>query len=657
MHAKLLEAIIRSYNKWQKEMAVLAVKRRPTEHERLRLEEVQRHIRLCLESIRQSSKLQGEVTALMNKGAAITEAERARYGFLRRQMRELNDNIGRSLKLQTDLAALNIKAIANKGGLAEAEKARRAVLRENLEPLALEIRIADKRREESAEDAQKRSQDEARARALRVGKLWTDLAEHMRRRNIGAKKLYRQFDESGSGELSYWEFFKGVQSIGIAFDEDDTDLLMADVDVEEKGVVPFEKFRDKVKERDPARQQRAAARLKAQQAKETKKVADAEAAADPAAQLGGLFGGMFGGGGAGAAGGGGDDEIAEIPDSEEEDDDEDEGVEMQLAKGANFMESGTPVMAMHATGDYFRATITKDNLDGTCDVQFVLSTLGRDPKLPKKKLRSLAAEDQLRALWLEVSRAVGRRGANELRGKTDFAGNLSHDALTNWLEGRHDMEALAEHDKFVLLADVDPLHSGSVGVGRFLEKLEHFRARAKILGLVVFHRHDKEEALQDSDDEESGEKSGDDDEEGGGGKRKTAGYGGGGGGGGGDMSSVSSGRMTELEALIFAMAKRQQELALALSASEARTAALNAAVQSIKDEPVYGGEPLLNKKGSGGSDGGGLFIMPDTKDGQVQWLNKGTGMRFVRQEAGGGAGGGGGKKKKKKKKGHLEDMV
>jgi len=115
--------------------------------------------------------------------------------------------------------------------------------------------------------------------------------------------------------------------------------------------------------------------------------------------------------------------------------------------------------------------------------------------------------------------------------------------------------------------------------------------------------------------------------------------------------------MSELEGLIFAMAKRQQELALALSASEARTAALNAAVQSIKEEPVYGGDALLSKQGNDG----GLFIMPGTKDGQVMWLNKSTGMRFVRQENGpGGASDDKGKKKKnmkKKKTSALEAMM
>jgi hypothetical protein len=307
-------------------------------------------------------------------------------------------------------------------------------------------------------------------------------------------------------------------------------------------------------------------------------------------------------------------------------------------------------MAMHATGDYFRATVAKDHGNGTCDVQFVLASLGRDPATPKKKIRSLAQEEELRALWLEVSRAVGRKGALELRSKADFAGMISHDALVKWLEVSRELEALSEHDKYVLLADVDPLHAGSVAVTRFLEKLEHFRARAKILGLTIFHRHDKEAARDESDDEGTEAAS---DAKGPSTNAKPGGPAVADFGGGSVVSAAASARMGELEALIFAMAKRQQELALALSASEARTASLNAAVQTIKDETAFGGEPLLGH----GSKEGGLVIMPDTKDGQVMWLNKNTGMRFVRADASAPADKKAPKKKKKVKKPNPEDMV
>ena len=96
--------------------------------------------------------------------------------------------------------------------------------------------------------------------------------------------------------------------------------------------------------------------------------------------------------------------------------DEEGAAEQEVAKkSSNHMEAGTPVMAQHSSGDYFRATVTKDNGDGAVDVQFVLASLGRDSAKSKKKVRSLAQEEELRALWLEVSRAAGRRGAVELR--------------------------------------------------------------------------------------------------------------------------------------------------------------------------------------------------------------------------------------------------
>lgn len=208
------QATIKNLNKWQKEVATLSGKKRSAEYEATRLVEVQRHIRICFECIRQTCKLQAEITALTVKGA-LSEVERMRLAGLHKQGQDLNDKVGRALKLQLDLAALNAKAIA-KSGLTEAEKARAAVLRENLEPLAIEIRIADKRREESESEMSKRMADEDRARKARIERLWLDLSEHMRRGNISTKKIYRQFDESGRGELSYWEFFKGIQSIGMA---------------------------------------------------------------------------------------------------------------------------------------------------------------------------------------------------------------------------------------------------------------------------------------------------------------------------------------------------------------------------------------------------------------------------------------------------------
>jgi len=400
-HVKIVEAIIKNYNKWQKEIAVLSGKVKPTPAERFRLEEVQRHLRQNTEAIKQTRKLQVDLTGLVNKGSALSEAERLKMTVMHKQFKDLNDMVARSLKLQTDLALLNTKATA-KGGLTDAEQSRRTTLRENLEPLAAEIRIADRRRDETKEDALKRSADEARARKQRVEQLWRDLSVHMRRRDMTAKKLYRQFDESGSGELNYWEFFKGMQSLGVGFDEEDTDLLMADVDAGGKGVVSFSAFDGRLKDQDPAHraklEAKAAARAAAKQAKEE----------EEANSISGFMS-MFRGEPKPVAGAADDDE------SEAEEDEEGAAEQEVAKKSSNHMEAGTPVMAQHPSGDYFRATVTKDNGDGAVDVQFVLASLGRDSAKSKKKVRSLAQEEELRALWLEVSRAVGRRGAVELR--------------------------------------------------------------------------------------------------------------------------------------------------------------------------------------------------------------------------------------------------
>ena len=555
-HVKVLEITIKSLNKWQKELAGLSGKRKPTDLEKERLQEVEHHIRVNQESIRQMQKVQRDIDNLVDKGT-LTEGEQLTLESLRKQTRDLTDNVNRTLKIQNDLSALNAKAIA-KAGLTEAEQARRLALRKNHEPLAAEIRLADKRREESEDHAVKRAANEEAAKQARIEKLWTDLADYMRRRNVTAKRMYRQFDEGGTGALSYWAFYKGIQSIGVSFDEDDTDLLMSDIDVNETGSVPYDAFRAKLRDQDPHYQQKKALR-------ETRKKEKAE----KAAQASSWFGlGMFGE----SSTNDGESDEGESDDDDDDDDDELHGGENNTA-GGNILEAGTPIMAMHTkeTG-YFRATVSKDNLDGTCDIQFALASLGRDSSKSKTAIRSLAQEEEIRALWLEVSRTVGRRGSTELRRHADFAGMLSHDALVAWLETR-EMDPLSDHAKHVVLAEVDPLHSGTVSVTRFLEKLEHFRARAKILGLNIFHRHDRE-ILPDeaADASKESEKS----------DVKSSGIAGATASGvtiaaanakdgavkSGQVSVQSQARMMELEALIFAMAKRQQELALALSASE-----------------------------------------------------------------------------------------
>ena len=553
-HVKLLEGTVRNLNKEQKELAGLSGKRKPTDLEKERLHEVERHIRANQESIRQMQKVQRDIDNCIKKGT-LTEDEQVAFNMMRKQASDLMDKVNRMLMIQNDLSALNAKAIA-KAGLTDAENSRRLLLRDNYAPLANEVRVADKRREESRGSAQKRAADEEASKQARVEKLWADLADYMRRHNVTAKRMYRQFDEEANGHLSYWAFYKGIQSIGATFDEDDTDLLMTDVDIHETGYVPYEAFRAKLREQDPEYRRKKAL-------KENKKRTAAEKAANSSSWFGlGLFGDQP------TATIDGESDEGDSDDDVDDDDDSTDGDDGN--QRGNAYQPGTPIMAMHSeTTGYFRATIMKDNLDGTCEIQFSLPSLGRDAHKSKKVIRSLAQEEEIRALMLEVSRAVGRRGGADLRRQADFAGNISHDALIAWLETR-EIEELSDHDKHVLFAEVDPLHHGTVSASRFLEKLEHFRSRAKILGLNLFHRHDKE--VSPGDDGESGvenaevaldQNSSKETSDG-----KSSGIVSAGPRVSEPVSAQAQSRMMELEALIFAMAKRQQELALALSASE-----------------------------------------------------------------------------------------
>ena len=63
--------------------------------------------------------------------------------------------------------------------------------------------------------------------------------------------MYRQFDVGHRNVLSYWAFYKSIQSIGVAFDENDTDLLLSDLDTKGTGFIRYDAFRARLKERDP----------------------------------------------------------------------------------------------------------------------------------------------------------------------------------------------------------------------------------------------------------------------------------------------------------------------------------------------------------------------------------------------------------------------
>jgi hypothetical protein len=586
---KVLETCIKALNKWQRERASLSGKHKPSALERERLVEVERHVRVNQESIRQLKGMQGVLgIALATTHGALSEERQLTLASHRKHSRDLNNNVHRVVKLQNDLYVLNAKAIA-KAGLTEAEQARRVVLRENHEVLAAEIRASDRIQTETLIDTTKRKADEQASKEKRTVQLWTDLAEYMRRRNVSAKRMYRQFDVGHRNVLSYWAFYKSIQSIGVAFDENDTDLLLSDLDTKGTGFIRYDAFRARLKERDPEVQREETETEKERK----KKVAQKEKASS-------LFGlTMFGGDGRDVDGepqNNNSSHEINYDDDGDDDDDSDDGANSVASEEyavTSILEAGTPVMAMHAHEEgFFRATVSKDNFDGTCDIQFALAELGCDQSKPRNLLRILSDEEEVRTMWVEVSRAVGRHGAADLRQHGDFAGKLSHDALMGWLEETHNLHTLSDHTKHVLLAEVDPLHSGVISVSRFLDKLENFRERAKILGLGIFHRHDKEiasdeqEAATAASEEESGDDNGKDRD------RCTP----------ADASSRlakpsnikssnttapavpgvvlalesvhSQSRMVELEALIFTMAKRQQELALALSASEVHSCPL-----------------------------------------------------------------------------------
>ena len=54
------------------------------------------------------------------------------------------------------------------------------------------------------------------------------------------KAIFAEFDKDGSGELSYWEFSKGLKSIGCALPPKDAESIMKDLDADGSGEVSLE---------------------------------------------------------------------------------------------------------------------------------------------------------------------------------------------------------------------------------------------------------------------------------------------------------------------------------------------------------------------------------------------------------------------------------
>jgi hypothetical protein len=152
---------------------------------------------------------------------------------------------------------------------------------------------------------------------------------------------------------------------------------------------------------------------------------------------------------------------------------------------AQALAKGTPLLARHAaTGEWCRAEVVADHGDGTCRVQYAVSWLGAEPRKPKRELVSLRRGRDTLALWLRVSRALGRTASAQ--SAADAGGHLSHAALLAWLSAAAGVGWLDATDRAVLLADLDRRHCGLVAAAHFDRVLARRRARLEASGVEVY---------------------------------------------------------------------------------------------------------------------------------------------------------------------------
>ena len=187
-----------------------------------------------------------------------------------------------------------------------------------------------------------------------------------------------------------------------------------------------------------------------------------------------------------------------------------DGLEVDKFTAKN-LKSGTPVLAYHAaTGEWCRAEVVQDFGDGFCSVQYSRSWLGAEPRKPKTELTSLRRGQETLDLWLRVSRALhynndnnksgNRRGSKKGRSDNsksadstsgllraaDAGGNVSHAGLLAWLSSSAGMGTLDPTDQAMLLAEVDPTHTGIVAAEHFDRMLAKRRAKLEASGVDAY---------------------------------------------------------------------------------------------------------------------------------------------------------------------------
>ena len=68
------------------------------------------------------------------------------------------------------------------------------------------------------------------------------IRENMVNLRLSATAIFNEFDEDNSGFLSYWEFTKGLERLGVKLSDSRMEMIMKDLDLDGSGQISLVEF-------------------------------------------------------------------------------------------------------------------------------------------------------------------------------------------------------------------------------------------------------------------------------------------------------------------------------------------------------------------------------------------------------------------------------
>jgi hypothetical protein len=100
------------------------------------------------------------------------------------------------------------------------------------------------------EDVKQKQSQEDRVHMKRQRKLvdqvFSVIRENMVNLRLTPKAIFDEFDDDGSGELSYWEFVKGLERLGVKLSDNRLEMIMKDLDTDGGGSIDLAEFENAI---------------------------------------------------------------------------------------------------------------------------------------------------------------------------------------------------------------------------------------------------------------------------------------------------------------------------------------------------------------------------------------------------------------------------